>query len=65
LKKWSNAELKDFLLTGDFPDGDAANATMTEVVRNTTSQLTPADLEAMIAYLRTVPELPEEPKDKK
>jgi mono/diheme cytochrome c family protein len=62
LKKWSDAELKDFLLTGDFPDGDAANATMTEVVRNTTSKLTPGDLQAMIAYLRSVPALPEAPK---
>jgi mono/diheme cytochrome c family protein len=64
LKKWSDAELKDFLLTGDFPDGDAANATMTEVIRNSTSKLTPEDLQAMIAYLRALPALPEQPKDK-
>jgi hypothetical protein len=35
---------------------------MGEVVTNTTSKLTPADLAAMIAYLRTLPALPEEPK---
>jgi hypothetical protein len=28
---------------------------MSEVVTNTTSQLTPEDLAAMVAYLRTVP----------
>jgi hypothetical protein len=31
---------------------------MDEVVRNTTSQLTPQDLAAMIAYLRSLPPLP-------
>jgi hypothetical protein len=35
---------------------------MSEVVRNTTSQLTAADLEALIAYLRSIPALPDEPK---
>jgi hypothetical protein len=35
---------------------------MYEVIRNTTSQLTPQDLEALIAYLRTLPPSPEEPK---
>jgi len=29
------------------------------VIRNTTSQLTPQDLAAIIAYLRTLPPLPE------
>ena len=65
LKKWSDAELKDFLVTGAYSDGDIPAEAMAEVIRNTTSQLAPADLEAMIAYLRAVPELPEEPKDKK
>ena len=65
LKKWSDSELKDFLVTGTYSDGDVPAEAMAEVVRNTTSQLTPADLEATIAYLRAVPALPEEPKDKK
>ena len=64
LKSWSDAELKHFLLTGETPDGDSANETMAEVVRNTTSQLTPEDLDAMIAYLRTLPPLPTEAKAK-
>ena len=65
LKKWSDKELKDFLVNGMYSDGDVPAEAMAEVIRNTTSQLAPADLDAMVAYLRTVPELPEEPKDKK
>jgi len=64
LKKWSDAELKDFLQTGLTPDGDIANKTMGEVIRNTTGQLTPADLAAVVAYLRTIPAIPDEPKSK-
>jgi mono/diheme cytochrome c family protein len=62
LKKKSDAEVKDFLQTGMTPDGDVAAESMAEVVRNTTSQLTPADLDAVVAYLRSVPPLPDEPK---
>ena len=62
LKKWSDTELKEFLLTGLTPDGDAANETMDEVIRNTTSQLTPEDLAALIAYLRSLSPLPDEPR---
>ena len=65
LKKWGDGELKDFLTTGIYSDGDVPAEAMAEVIRNTTSHLTPADLSAMIAFLRVVPELPEEPKDKK
>ncbi len=61
LKKWSDAELRDFLQTGMTSDGDVTSETMAEVVRNTTSQLTAEDLAALIAYLRTVPAI-EEPQ---
>ena len=37
---------------------------MAEVIRNTTSKLTPDDVNALIAYLRSLPPLPEEPKRK-
>jgi mono/diheme cytochrome c family protein len=63
LKKVSDAELKDFLTTGVTADGDAPAEAMAEVIRNTTSQLAPADLDAVIAYLRSLPPLPEEKKD--
>ena len=62
LKKLSDGELKDFLTTGMTPDGDVLAEAMGEVVTNTTSKLTPQDLAALIAYLRTLPPLPEEPK---
>jgi len=62
LKRYGDGELKDILQSGLFPDGDVMGETMSEVVRNTTSQLVPPDLEALIAYLRSVPPLPEEPK---
>jgi hypothetical protein len=32
------------------------------VIANTTSQLTPADLNAVITYLRSLPPLPEDKK---
>ena len=64
LKSWSDADLKNFLMTGATPDGDAADEMMDEVVRNTTSKLTPQDLAAMIAYLRSLAPLPDEPRDK-
>ena len=55
LQQWTDEELKQFLKTGDKPDGDVANTTMDEVIRTTTSQLTSADLEAVIAYIRSLP----------
>jgi mono/diheme cytochrome c family protein len=59
LGKWSDGELREFLLTGITPDFDSADETMAEVVRNTTSRLTATDLAALIAYLRSLPPLPE------
>ncbi|HEY5899545.1 MAG TPA: cytochrome c [Burkholderiales bacterium] len=62
LKRYSDAELKDLLASGLLPDGDVLAEAMGEVVRNTTGQLTSQDLDAVIAYLRALPALPEEPK---
>jgi len=62
LKKQSDKEIKDFLVTGLTPEGDVPAEAMGEVIKNTTSQLTPADLDALIAYLRTLPPLPSEKK---
>ncbi len=60
LKKWGNGELQDFLVTGLTPDGDIAARAMSEVIRNTTGQLTPQDLSALVAYLRSLPPVPDE-----
>ena len=62
LKKRGDGELREFLTTGLTADGDVPAKEMGEVITNTTSQLTPADLNAMIAYLRALPPLPEEGK---
>lgn len=62
LKKLNDNDLREFLLTGLSPDGDVVAEAMGEVVANTTSQLTPADLDALIAYLRSLAPLPNEAK---
>jgi mono/diheme cytochrome c family protein len=62
LKKWGDGELRNFLTTGLNAEGDVPAEEMGEVITNTTSQLTPQDLDAMIAYLRSLPPLPEEGK---
>ena len=62
LKKRSEGELREFFTAGTTADGDVPAEAMAEVIRNTTSQLTPEDLNALIAYLRSLPALSEEPK---
>jgi mono/diheme cytochrome c family protein len=62
LKKWDERDLREFLVSGLTPDGDVPAETMGEVIRNTTSQLTPEDLAALIAYLRALPALADEPR---
>lgn len=54
LKKWSDSELKEVLTTGMTPDMDMVSASMAEVVENTTSQISTVDLDAVIAYLRSL-----------
>jgi len=49
-----------FLSAGITPEGDVPSEAMGEIIRNTTSQLTPQDLSAVIAYLRSLPPLPVE-----
>jgi len=61
LKEFSDKELSVLLTMGTLPDGDVPNESMEEVITNTTSRLTPADLAAMIAYLRSLPPLPSDP----
>jgi mono/diheme cytochrome c family protein len=62
LKKQSDKEIKDFLVTGLTAEGDVPAEAMGEVIKNTTSRLTSPDLDAIIAYLRTLPPLPSEKK---
>jgi mono/diheme cytochrome c family protein len=62
LKSWGDADLKGFLTTGLNAEGDVPAKEMGEVIANTTSKLTPQDLDAMVAYLRSLPPLPEPAK---
>ena len=62
LGKKGDGELKEFLRTAMTPEGDVAAESMAEVVKNTTGQLTPQDLDALVAYLRSLPPLPEPAK---
>jgi mono/diheme cytochrome c family protein len=62
LKNRSDADLRNFLTTGLTADGDVPAKEMGEVITNTTSQLIPDDLNALIAFLRSVPPLPEPEK---
>ena len=62
LKKVTDDYLREVLQTGLTPDGDILSEAMGEVVRNTTGQLTREDLDALIAYLRSLPPLPDAPK---
>ena len=55
--------MTDYLTTGIMPDGDVANKTMEEVIQNATSRLAPADLNALISYLRSLPQIENEPGD--
>lgn len=64
LKKWGDKDLSDYLSSGLTPDGDVPAEAMAEVIRNTTGQLTPEDLGALIAYLRTIPAVAEDPAKK-
>lgn len=61
LKKWDNGELTGFLQSGMTSDGDVTGERMGEVVRNTTSRLTTKDLASMVAYLRALPAIADEP----
>ena len=60
LKKWTEQDLVKFFKDGVTPAGDVTADTMGEVVMNTTSQLKPEDVAAVIAYLRSIPALASE-----
>ena len=59
LKKWKDGDLREYFATGNAPGGDVALEPMSEVINNTTSKWTKEDMDAVIAYLRTIPEQPE------
>lgn len=52
---WSEQEIVELLEDGSLPDGDFVGGSMTEVVENSTSQLTKSDLKAIAVFLRALP----------
>lgn len=53
--RWREGEIAYYLETGLTPDGDSAGDLMAEVIDNGLRYLTPADLRAIAAYLRSLP----------
>lgn len=62
LKKWNDAQLREFLRSGATPEGDPPSDTMYEVIRNTTSQISAEDVAALIAYLRSLVPIADVPR---
>ncbi len=52
--KWSADDIASVINSGMLPDGDFVGSSMTEVSENL-SKLTPADLKAMVVYLKSIP----------
>jgi mono/diheme cytochrome c family protein len=51
---WSKKDISDFLENGVTPDGDSAGGSMVRVIKNT-SQLKPADRDAIAEYVKSLP----------
>jgi mono/diheme cytochrome c family protein len=52
--KWSESDYESLLTLGMLPDGDFVGGGMGEVIDNSTSRLSKADLSALITYLRSL-----------
>ena len=63
--KWSPGDIADVLKTGMTPDGDFVGSVMAEVVQNTTGKLSDSDIQAIIAYLRSLPPVHNDLRSKK
>ena len=62
---WSAADIVGALKIGMLPDGDFIGGEMTEVVEHGTSHLTDRDLNAIAAYLKSLPAIRSQPAPKK
>ena len=51
---WSKTDISDFIENGVTPDGDSAGGSMVRVIKNT-SQLKPADRDAIAEYVKSLP----------
>jgi len=61
---WSRGDIAGFLENGLTPDGDSAGGSMVPVIKNT-SQLSPADRNAIAEYLKSLPPVEGPPRPKK
>ena len=52
---WSDAEIAQYLSKGHAEGRGVASGPMAEAVELSTSRMTPSDIAAMVAYLRTIP----------
>ena len=52
---WSDSDLKQYLSTGLAPDHGPASGPMAEAITNSLRYMTPDDIAAIVAYLRTIP----------
>lgn len=55
-------DIVHFLLTGEYEDGSMVEGPMEDVVTNGTSKLTEDDVRAIVAYLRSIPPVAEQPE---
>lgn len=53
--RWTADDIVTFLEMGMLPDGDFAGSSMGDVIDDNTSQLTPADRQAIATYLQALP----------
>ena len=61
LGTWSDAELAQYLSTGHADGHGAASGPMAEAIENSLRFLTPDDIHAMVAYLKSIPAQPDGP----
>ncbi len=62
LGNWTDDDLGLLVKVGVFPDGDVVSGSMAEVVREGTRHLSDNDLAAMLAWLRHIPPVENDPK---
>jgi mono/diheme cytochrome c family protein len=55
-------DIVHFLMTGEYDDGSVVEGPMERVIENGTSKLTEEDVRAIVAYLRSIPPVAEQPQ---
>jgi mono/diheme cytochrome c family protein len=57
----ADEDIAHFLMTGEFEDGSMVDGPMAQVVTNVTSKLTEEDVNAIVAFLRSIPAVENSP----